>query len=723
MKLGGLAALAAFFAIIGAFGLSPTSPVSADITSISAGAGSFDSGGSVTITIGAHDDDLGDLVIAAAGDAGTITVNSCSGAGADQFVGPCGPDGGITGQGTASVTIVDDGIDADTLTEAITLSATLGGTCDVQTPITVTATQDGTTASVTVLCNPVAAPLVGDVEVITALSEHAIDPAGTAVAQGDCRFPADDLLIYSDATGLVTSLVLPRLAVGAINPLTGNPPIGGAVTLCANVAVNGGPVTFDGNDVGLFAFPSCGDLDNDNRVGEFADDACVGVTGTTTDQIHIPEVGNNSDQFIIDRSPNTQDEQPVWTIVVTYLCNVLPGQVGGSFPVVVQQGNDAVAFNIACRGAPARVTLTAAPATVEIIPARSNTSHSLIQAAILDAAGNAAFDTEVLFITDRCSIEEAGVDTNAERSVAAILVFNLNPADPFSFAAWEFSAAATTPVDGGLATASSRLSDNTESFAGSDLNGDGLPDDSRAAAVLGCNPVDAPGVTPGVATITVIVSVPGGADIVGTVTVTVIGPPASITVAASPTSLTCGEKSTITATVKDSIGQNVSDHTRVELVTNLGGVLAGTGAVAGSAGPVVPVSSTVAETFGGVATAFLLTSDAHEGAYEVVATSGGTQSTDPNIIGSPPGFTVLGGQFSTPPVSAQVTVNCSFPAVAIAAPVVAPAVQPPRVGQGITPPNTGDAGLADSSSSWTLLAIGGIALGLVGLASLKFARR
>ena len=81
-------------------------------------------------------------------------------------------------------------------------------------------------------------------------------------------------------------------------------------------------------------------------------------------------------------------------------------------------------------------------------------------------------------------------------------------------------------------------------------------------------------------------------DIVLTVKVTVVGPPASIVVAASPTSVRCGEKSTITATVKDAIGQNVSEHTRVEAVTNSGGTLAGTGAVANQAGLVSPISST-----------------------------------------------------------------------------------------------------------------------------------
>jgi hypothetical protein len=283
------------------------------------------------------------------------------------------------------------------------------------------------------------------------------------------------------------------------------------------------------------------------------------------------------------------------------------------------------------------------------------------------------------------------------------------------------------------------VTDNDDFFFNIDLDElfleDGeLPDlSTRSAAVFSCNPVDAPGATPGVHTVTACVEVLEALDICKSVTITVIGPPATITVAASPSSLRCGEKAAITATVKDSIGQNVSDHTRVEMITNLGGVLAGSGAVATFAGPTVPISSTVGETFAGVATAFLLTSESHSGPYEVVATSGGTAAFDPLLAGSfsnsltsatsIPGINVLGGVFSTPPVSAQVTVTCNIPGPTAAAP--AATVSAPRTGEGVRPPNTGDAGLASSSSSSLILfALGGdAALTLAGLATFKFARR
>jgi hypothetical protein len=212
------------------------------------------------------------------------------------------------------------------------------------------------------------------------------------------------------------------------------------------------------------------------------------------------------------------------------------------------------------------------------------------------------------------------------------------------------------------------------------------------------------------------IDVAGGDDIIKSVNIKVVGPPAALTAAASPSTLRCGEKATITVTAKDAVGQNVSDHTRIEAVTNAGGVLGGTGAVAGLAGPVVPVSSTVAETFGGTTTFFLLTSEAHSGPYEVVVTSGGGGA----VAGS-----ALGGVFSTPAISVQTTVTCTLPAPPAPPPVVAP-VTPPRTGQGITPPNTGDAGLvaADSGSSWMLLTlIGGVSLALAGIATVKFARR
>jgi hypothetical protein len=221
--------------------------------------------------------------------------------------------------------------------------------------------------------------------------------------------------------------------------------------------------------------------------------------------------------------------------------------------------------------------------------------------------------------------------------------------------------------------------------------------------------------------------------------VTVIGPPAFITMTAAPNRLVCGEKATILVTVTDSINQKVSDHTQVELVTNYGGVLGGTGATLAfpGVGPVTPLSSGAAETFGGVATAYLLTSSNHVGAYEVVAAAGGSslgaysvpwswgtttdegdeEGEEDEVVSVTGVYHGSGGAFSTQPITSQVTVTCTAAA--------APPVTAPNTGTGtISPPNTGDGGLAAGSSTASLFVIAGaVAFVLAGLASFGYARR
>jgi hypothetical protein len=475
-------------------------------------------------------------------------------------------------------------------------------------------------------------------------------------------------------------------------------------------------VTFDSDDTGIFTEAICSNGDGDGEFFE-AGDECVSVEGFGTDEMTV-----DCTEQLGDPPCSNDDDGQVGGIIVAYTCNGDTGQFEltiTSSSTDPTNANDVFTLDVTCRGDVARITISARPTTVEIVPARSNTSHSLITVTLFDENDDVPVSgVEVDFLVNRCSIETSGVDSESEYLTALSQVLALNTASPITYFNWETGSAASATVD------SSRQADSTLSFDVDALN-DGEVEASVAAAVLGCNPVDAPGATPGVATVQACVEIPG-TDICATVDVTVIGPPSSITVAASPTSLRCGEKSTITVTVKDSIGQNVSDHTRVELITNLGGVLAGQGAVAGFAGPVVPISSSVGDTFGGVATAFLLTSESHSGPYEVVATSGGTTATDFFAVGSGSNsnivdLNVLGGIFSTPPISAQVTVTCTIPA---ATAVPAATITAPRTGTGITPPNTGDGGLADSSSSWTLFALGGLAaFALAGLATAKFARR
>jgi hypothetical protein len=142
--------------------------------------------------------------------------------------------------------------------------------------------------------------------------------------------------------------------------------------------------------------------------------------------------------------------------------------------------------------------------------------------------------------------------------------------------------------------------------------------------------------------------------------------------------LICGQSKTISATIRDAGGNLVSDHTRVEFVTNYGGVLAGTGATLDPLAPgyVAPLSSTTAETYNGVATVILLTSTEHAGPYEVVISTGGsvyTRQVPLPPIYSPGGTTpntsavIPQLQYQTvylpsgPAISAQITVICRAP--------------------------------------------------------------
>jgi hypothetical protein len=387
---------------------------------------------------------------------------------------------------------------------------------------------------------------------------------------------------------------------------------------------------------------------------------------------------------------------------------------------------DALAIEVRCGTDVATGTITALPATVEINPSIANVAHSLVWVNLLDDDGNAALPgANVIFITDRCAIESSAVDTEDEFEAAEALFRANNALNPATAAAIESSVYATTAPDG-----ASRQQEEVEAFIVTGGAGTNFLERAVAAVVLHCDPIHAPGVTPGPAVITAIVergiddddNITDDDDLVLRTTVTVIGPPApnGVTVTASPSTLACGEKAEIRVRVLDAIGQPVSDHTFVEAVTNFGGVLAGTGAVAGQAGLVSPVSSTVAETFGGNATIFLLTSTAHVGRYEVVITTGGGGGVTGQLASGGVSTNLLGGLFTTQPISVQVTVECTVPSAAAPAAPGGQQQQPqtpgttgPRTGQGITPPSTGDAGLASTESNWVVGAVAAVVASLV----------
>ena len=383
-----------------------------------------------------------------------------------------------------------------------------------------------------------------------------------------------------------------------------------------------------------------------------------------------------------------------------------PGEFDLSF--LLAQESDQI--EVQCVGETGDGETDALPDVVEISPALGSVSYSLIAVRLLDDEGESIQGStgHVDFQTDRCEFWDED-DLSHDDFLDVVDAFiNYDPNEPDSAEdvhdAVEGLGSGNDPdddsndVDSFALTASINLSD-TGGFKDFDQ------DDTIAAIILDCTDEN---IDPGIATVTWQVD-QDGKDVTGEVEVTVVGPPTAITVEASPSSgLLCDEKSTIVAKVWDAAGQPVSDHTRVEAVTNFGGVLGGTGAVAGQAGLVVPVASTVGEAFDGTSTFFLLTSSAHEGPYEVVIASGGEGSVS----------TALGGVFSTPPAVTQVTVTCEGPAPP-------PPITAPDTGAGITPPSTGDAGLADrSGASATLFAvIGVVAFMVAGLATLKFARR
>jgi hypothetical protein len=394
----------------------------------------------------------------------------------------------------------------------------------------------------------------------------------------------------------------------------------------------------------------------------------------------ITGVGEVADAFVI---VDVTCEDPGRFEMTGYETLNLPNSITGEF-LCVANANAA--------------TLTATPTTVESHPARGNISHSLLVLTLTDEDGEpAAPGQDVDWTTDRCRIDgltetEYETDAPGDATIGAGALFaGFSLTNEASAEAIEDSLSGHAGLTG---TSSSTSFEN-------DANPSPTVFTMRtiAAAILHCE-----GAAPGTANVAAEIERPG-ADLRATATVQVIGPPAFLTVTAAPNRLVCGEKATVLVTVTDAINQRVSDHTRVELITNFGGVIGGTGGTLAlpGVGPVNPLSSGAAETFGGVATAYLLTSTQHVGAYEVVAASGGTP---------------LGGQFSTPVVSSQVTVTCTLAA--------APTTTAPSTGTGtISSPSTGDAGLAAPSGSTSTLYVilGAVAFAMAGLASFGYARR
>jgi hypothetical protein len=421
-----------------------------------------------------------------------------------------------------------------------------------------------------------------------------------------------------------------------------------------NVNIVSAEVTPDADPSGDWQTPVCGNLDRDTNL-------CVGTT-ISVGSVAIPDAGND-----------------LALVAVFFDCNA-------DVPVTIRvtQDTTTLEFTVYC-GPPANVALIVTPSTViESSPAIGNTAHALIRAEITTSSGGPVLPfTEVTISVSRCAL--SGGITDQETRDTAVRLFTNQPISA-DVELHEF-ANSFTVVGTSL----------TLDAFDVDTNDDDVPDHSEVLAIL-----HAEGCTPGAVTISLSLEVLAtGAEIERTATISVVGPVANITITASPTTLVCGEKSEITITATDSAGQAVSEHTFIEVVTNFGGVLAGTGSTLIQPGqPVDPISSTKAEIVNGRARAFLLTSTRHVGAYEVLAAS--TVST----LGT-------GDIRPAAPAVAQVTVTCTR--------AVSPTVTAPSTGTGtIRPPSTGDGGLADTGGA-SLLVIG--AAGVLALGTFARMRR
>jgi hypothetical protein len=370
-------------------------------------------------------------------------------------------------------------------------------------------------------------------------------------------------------------------------------------------------------------------------------------------------------------------------------------------------------IEVQCVGDVDEAEIEANPTTIEIIPAVGSSFASLVTLNLLDADGEASGNgTTIVWTTDKCQLSADFLAPDEDDPDALMIEEALEVFGEFN----RNTSSTAAAINAFVMDLDQETDDEVEAEAFSlDVDaGDFSEGDVISAVILDCSGTTN---TPGIAHVMACIDLEG-ADICETANVTVVGPPvAPIVLTTDQTNVRCGERVQITATIKDAAGQNVSDHTLVEVVTNAGGVLGGTGAVAAEAGLVSPVSSTVGETVNGVATFWLITSELHQGTYTVLVTTGGG------------GAVASGGLFSTAPVSGSVTVTCAVPGgpttTAPQAPSPAATVRAPSTGQGITPPSTGDAGLADASGgSWALFVIAGLTVfALAGVASLKAVRR
>jgi hypothetical protein len=399
-------------------------------------------------------------------------------------------------------------------------------------------------------------------------------------------------------------------------------------------------------------------------------------------------VGSGTLTVVATGNPNDLD-----LIAITFSCEFAGSQ---TIRIIQDDEDDDIRFTIMCKGNPASMAIFVSPTRVESSPALGNSSIALIRAEVTDASGQPVLPGTTADITvSRCALSSDAVDTPEERDYAVGLFDDFKELPQKYFDDVDALGALFGPEGPALTVTLVEVDTNQPK--------DGVPNHSEVLALF-----HAEGCEPGPVTVTIRIENERD-DLEVTATITVVGPPAFITISASPTTLVCGEKSEITVSVTDKLNQLVSDHTFIEVVTNWGGVLGGTGSSLVNGGPVDPVSNTTITLLNGVGKAYLITSDTHIGQYEVLAAS--TAS-------------FFGRNLENhPPVVAQVTVTCTKGTTSVTAPNTGTGTS--NVGT-IRPPNTGDGGLVAPSGQGgaSLLAIAGaVAIALTGFAGLRRARR
>ncbi len=422
-------------------------------------------------------------------------------------------------------------------------------------------------------------------------------------------------------------------------------PIGATVWIGVSTEENAGDISADSAGYGAFPTALCNDNDANGQDFKSPADMCRNMTGVNTSHLVIPDAGNSLEH----QPPNVL---PRMGVAIAFTCGAKPGIAR----IVIGQSNSTFSFFIVCSGALTQGNIAASQTQMEIAPQMGSFAHSLILLTLSDASGGIVAGYQIEWSVDRCSIETDAVD-------AIIDGIPNKVEEPLDVLAGGVNIEKSVGPDSDSPTVESVRN------LVYDFNGDGRLE-AISLAVVHCETGHSASSAPGPIHVTARATRAGDPTLVFSILLNLVGPPANILISASPTQVRCGEKSTVTAIVVDSVGQTVSDNTSVEFVVNLGG----TGTAGRIFAPVAPLSSGIGFTAKGIATFLVLTSEVNVGTYDIVA-----QADVPLDRQAP---------------TASTRISCSVPAgaatVAAAAPVATTVAAPAAL---VRPPNTGDGGL------------------------------